>query len=295
MNHLQLLSMQVFPQGSILGPTLFLIFINDLCNFISGQVSFFADDTTISAIIPNEKSRKCVIDALCNDLENVESWAEKWLVKFNAKKTQLMTISRKTNKDDSKISFLGHTLTEVNSIKLLGIHITTTLDWSYHVNKVANRAGQQLGILRKANKLLPSTALNALYKTRVRSLMEYCGPIWHSAPKTVLSKLDSIQRKACRLIGKNDDTFPELNIYSLDLRRNVSGLSQLHRMISGSAPSSLSFILPPFHEPFKISRYVSQNHHFQLNVKRSRTEHHKKSFIPRMACLWNSCTQFLHL
>src|SRR6266566_156778 len=101
------------PQGSILGPTLFLIFINDLSQVISSSVSMFADDTTISAIVPNTKSRSEVADTLCNDLLNVETWAANGLVKFNAKKTQLMTISRKkTTKDNIKISFLGDTLKE---------------------------------------------------------------------------------------------------------------------------------------------------------------------------------------
>ena len=126
------------------------------------------------------------------------------------------------------------------------------------------------------------------YKTRVRSVMEYCGPIWQNAPKNVLNKLDAIQRKACRIFGTDLDTCRKMNIHNLEHRRNVSGLSQLHRMVSGAAPNSVVQLLPPFQEPTRISRHVVQNHHFQLNVKRSKTEHHKKSFIPRLANLWNS-------
>jgi len=70
----------------------------------------FADDTTISSVVPNLKSRDRIIDVICSDLGNVQTWAESWLVKFNAKKTQLMTISCKANKDNRKICFLGETL-----------------------------------------------------------------------------------------------------------------------------------------------------------------------------------------
>ena len=199
-----------------------------------------------------------------------------------------MTISRNTNKDNNKIYFLGDTLKEEHCIKLLGVHITNTLDWSYHVDKVAKRAGQQLGILRKAKKLLPSTALATLYKTRVRSAMEYCGPIWQNAPKCVLQKMDAIQRKACRLIGTDQGVYPAMNIQSLEHRRNVSGLCQLHRMVSGTAPVDVIDLLPPFVQPTKISRYVHQSHHLQLEIKRSRTTHFMNSFIPSMARLWNS-------
>jgi len=118
--------------------------------------------------------------------------------------------------------------------------------------------------------------------------MEYCGPIWQNAPKNALSKLDAIQCRACRVIGKHEDVCPEMNIYRLEHRRNVSGLSQLHRMISGTAPTSVMQLLPPFQEPTRISRHVVQSHHLQLTIKRSRTEHHRKSFTQSWANLWNS-------
>ena len=214
--------------------------------------------------------------------------AERWLVKFNANKTQLMTISCKTNKDNNKICFLGDTLKEEHCIKLLGVYITNTLDWSYHVDKVAKHAGQHLGILCKAKKLLPSTALATLYKTRVRLAMEYCSPIWQNAPKCVLQKMDAIQRKACRLIGTDQGVYPAMNIQSLEHRRNVSGLCQLPRMVSGTSPVDVIDLLPPFVQPTKISHYVHQSHHLQLEIKRSRTTHYMNSFIPSMARLWNS-------
>ena len=84
------------PQGSVIGPTLFLIYINDLIDCVKNQVHLFADDTTLSAIIPNGmESKTQVINSFQSDLRAIEEWAEKWLVNFNAKKTQLMTISRK--------------------------------------------------------------------------------------------------------------------------------------------------------------------------------------------------------
>ena len=97
-------------------------------------------------------------------------------MEFNAKKTQLLNISRKVEKDVSVICFLGEALRSENSIKLLGVHITKTLDWGTHVDKVAKRAGQHLGILHKAKGLLRVYGMATLYKTRVRFLMEYCRP-----------------------------------------------------------------------------------------------------------------------
>ncbi len=278
------------PQGSILGPTLFLIFINDLLDSIKNQVHMFADDTTISAIIPNQQDKKAQVNRnFQSDLHTMEEWAETWLVTFNAKKTQLLTISRKKVKEQNpSIKFVNENLTEVSNIKLLGINITSTLDWNSHVNKVAKHAGQRLGILRKAKKMLPNAALSTLYKTKIRSVMEYCGPIWQNASKCSLSKLDAIQKKVCRLLGKKQDCIPEYNINSLQQRRNVSGLCQIHRMVTGVAPSTVIHLLPAFNEPNRISRYVSQSHHYQFQLKRSKSDHHKNSFIPQMTKLWNS-------
>ena len=133
----------------------------------------FADDTTLSAIVQNIKCRKHVADGINDDLKEIESWAEKWKMKFNAKKTLLLDISRKSTADDSTIKFYTETLRPVESIKLVGIHIAKDLDWGAHVDKVAKRAGHSLSILRKAKKLIEPAGLVCLYKTKVGSNMEY--------------------------------------------------------------------------------------------------------------------------
>ena len=88
----------------------------------------FADDATISMVIPNMKSRGSVAHCINSDLKEIESWADNWIVKFNAKKTQLLEISCKVAKDDLKVSFLNETIRSTDCIKLLGVHITKTLD-----------------------------------------------------------------------------------------------------------------------------------------------------------------------
>jgi len=273
------------PQGSILGPTLFLIFINDLNNVVSNKVCMFADDTTIFSIVPNTSARKLIVDKLNDDLKNLENWSEKWLMKFNAKKTQLMIISRKKDITFNPIIFFNETLTPVDSIKLVGVNISSKMDWSDHINKVAKRAGQTLGIMRKTRKILPPSALSTIYKCRVRSTMEYCGPIWENSSNEYLKKLDCIQNKALRLIGRKG---PELNIHNLQHRRNVSGLSQFYRMVCGMAPPSVTDLVPNFKAPSRDTRVVSQSHHLQLSLGRSKTEHHRKSFIPKYSHIWNS-------
>jgi hypothetical protein len=210
-------------------------------------------------------------------------------VNFNAKKTQLMTVSRKKDKAVfPTLRFLDEDLHPASSIKLLGININDKLNWGEHVDNLAKRAGQRLGILRKARHILPTSALATLYKTRVRSVMEYCSPIWQNAPCTALNKLDTIQRKAIRCIGAVGNEIPLLNIYSLNERRQVSGGCQLYRMFHSIAPHPVCKLLPPLLVSQRDSRSVTSSHHMRFLVKRSQSQHHMCSFLPTFVKLWNS-------
>ena len=113
-------------------------------------------------------------------------------MKFNTK-TQLLHISRKCSIDASNISFCSEPLNQADSIKLVGVNISKNLNWNTHVESIAKIAGHSLGVLRKAKKLNDADGMATLYKTKVRSLMEYCGPVWQGATETALKKLDVTQ------------------------------------------------------------------------------------------------------
>ena len=87
-----------------------------------------------------------------------------------------------------------------------------------------------------------------------------------------------IQRKVCHIIGKKQNVISEYNIESLEQRRNVSGMCQIHEMVTGVAPPTVIELLP-FNQPNRISRYVNQSHHFQFEIKRSKSNNHMQSFM----------------
>ena len=126
-----------------------------------------------------------------------------------------------------------------------------------------------------------------LYKTKVRSLMEYCGPVWQGATETALKKLDVIQSKACRFLGSKRDVCLKFNLDSLEHRRTVSGLCQIYRMVSGVAPSRVCELLPLYDAKNRDSRHTENSHHFQLTINTSRTTSHMRSFIPCYVRRWN--------
>lgn len=88
-------------------------------------------------------------------------------------------------------------------------------------------------------------------------------------------------------MGARQELLPELKLQSLEHQRNISGLCQVHRMVSSIAPRSVCDLLPAFLKPERSSRSVVKNHHYQLKVTRSKNDHHMRSFVPKFAHLWN--------
>ena len=250
------------PQGSVLAPLLFLVFINDMFDIVKNRLDAFADDTTLSATISSPSQRAAVAVSLNTDLVQIAAWAEKWLAAFNQQKTELLTISRKADviayrklpssaepsppserkarggspaqrNPHPAVSFCGSVLSEAAQVKIVGITITPTLSWSPHVSLVAKNANRAIALLRRARPFLLPSALSTVYKSHVRSRMEYCCPVWMGASVTALKLLDNVQSKATRLIGPSASVSHQLQ--SLAHRRGVSGFCLMHRLLHKTA------------------------------------------------------------
>ena len=120
-------------QGFVLGPLLFLVFINDLPNIVKSDIRLFADDTSLYIITDDiqESAKKLNID-----LQEINKWAKKWLVNFNPTKTESLLITTKKYSSIPPLVFDGKIVTEVNSHKHLGIIITTDLTWTAHIDAI---------------------------------------------------------------------------------------------------------------------------------------------------------------
>src|SRR6201987_3103507 len=121
------------PQGSILGPLLFNIFINDMLDHTKSCGVLFADDSSLFAVIDKRESRDTVARSLCDDLASLSRWAEQWQVVFNGDKFPLLTISRKNDCSlNGPVFYGGMPIVESEALKILGVTITKTMDWSNH-------------------------------------------------------------------------------------------------------------------------------------------------------------------
>ena len=138
------------PQGSVLGPVLFLIYINDLPEYVSNStVRLFADDTLLYLTIHN--SSDCI--KLQEDLNNLERWESDWQMSFHPEKCEVIHITTKKKPIIHKYTLHGHTLSSVPQIKYLGVNISQDLKWNSHINSVSSKANQTLGFLKRNLKI----------------------------------------------------------------------------------------------------------------------------------------------
>jgi hypothetical protein len=184
------------PQGSRLGPLLFLIYINDIVGNLESDIFIFADDTTLSVCA---KAPQLATQILNRDMVKIADWANKWKVIFNPDKSKDIVFSRKDQHISPPTLYNNNTIERVQSHKHLGVYLTSNLDWKLQVNSVCLRANQKLGVLRKV-RLLQRHTLDVLYKLTVRSVFDYALPVYyqslHLADK---ERMESIQYNAAKL------------------------------------------------------------------------------------------------
>ena len=136
------------PQGSVLGPVLFLIYIDDLPEYVSNStVRLFADDTLLYLTIHNSS------DCIQEDLNNLERWESDWQMSFHPEKCEVTHITTKKKPIIHKYTLHGHTLSSVPQIKYLGVNISQDLKWNSHINSISSKANQTLGFLKRNLKI----------------------------------------------------------------------------------------------------------------------------------------------
>ena len=145
------------PQGSILGPVLFLIYINDIVTDIQASIRLFADDTSLYLIVDNPVEAANTINS---DLEKINNWANKWLVTFNPNKTKSTLISKKINKPvHPPILMNNHIIEDITEHKHLGLFLSNDCSWSTHINHIKKKAWARLHLLQKFKFILDRKSL----------------------------------------------------------------------------------------------------------------------------------------
>ena len=186
------------PQGSILGPLLFIIYMNDIVNSSELlQFVLFADDTNLFASHVNLDALLILINT---ELLKVSNWLKINKLSLNVKKIHFIAFhNRQQNFSKSvKIKIENCDIAQENVTKLLDVVINKNLTWTDHINIISNNISINLGVIRKLSKSLPVDVLHILYNTLISSDLQYCNVAWATSKTTVLEKLFRIPKKNCQ-------------------------------------------------------------------------------------------------
>ena len=181
------------PQGSILGPLLFLLYINDIVNEIGSNIRLYADDTSLFIIVENPNQ---AAEILNSDLLKISRWANLWLVKFNPNKNEVMLISRKTNTlAHPPIIMMNQQIQDVQFHKHLGVYFSADCSWHQHIDYIKQKAWTRLNIMRKLKFDLDRKSLETIYISFIRPILEYADIIWDNCSQQDEQELEKKKQK----------------------------------------------------------------------------------------------------
>ena len=276
------------PQGSVLGPLLFLIYINDITSEVTSNIKLFADDTTIYVTVDDPAQAS---DQLNRDLDSISNWAHQWLVTFSPPKTESMLITFKTRNQPHPPLFLENAkIVEVNCHKHLGVTLTNDLTWKDHIPNIVKTAGENVDLMSRLMYKLDRKTLQTMYFSFVRPKLEYANIVWSNLNQTQSLQVELIQKRAGRIVSgaikgtKTEVIYEELGWDSLCSRREQQCILFMHKVVNGLVPKYLQDLLPD--TVGEETTYNLRNCGNFRNIP-ARTTTFYKTLIPNAVRSWN--------
>ena len=280
------------PQGSILGPLLFLIYINDLCSVCKHTFPIlFADDTNLFS---SGKEIEALEANINSELSHISTWLKVNKLSLNIKKTHYMIFcKRKKVSSNVKLSIDGELINEVDKTKFLGILIDNKLTWKQHIAYISGKISHGIGMIIKARQYLNKQGMLSLYYSFIYPYLTYCNHIWGSTYKTSLKRLTMLQIKAVRIIAHAcwrescDPIYKKLNIMKLDHINTYLIGRFMFSMYVGKVPEYLTTLFKKNSEFHSYNTRIADLYHIPcVKVDLSKT-----GIKYRGATVWNLIAQ----
>ena len=274
------------PQGSVLGPTLFVCFINDLPTTVSSTIQIFADDTKIYRTLRNYSD----FTALQDDLTSLKNWSDKWQLHFNASKCKILHLGYNNLHHSYQ---MGESELEITRAeKDLGVFIDDELKFHHHINIATNKANKILGLIRHTFNNLDIISLPLLYKTLVRPHLEYANVIWNPRFAMDIAEVEKVQRRATKLIPQlshlpYEERLKFIGLPSLKYRRLRFDMIQLYKILTNKERLDPDIF-------FELHQYsATRGHTMKLRKPRARTSLRSSTFSHRVINTWNALPQYI--
>jgi hypothetical protein len=269
------------PQGSVLGPILFTIFINDLPDSISSNIKLFADDTKLFRAIESNVD----ICTLQEDINNLLKWSSLWQLPFNLDKCKVIHYCKNNPKAEYKLG--DQNLGTDSEEKDLGVLFNQDLSFNCHISKIINKANSRVGLIKRCFSNIDKEIFLPIYKALVRPILEYCSSIWFPIYKHQIMEIEKIQKRATKLVKEiRNKSYSErlkyLNLDTLHFRRLRSDMLQTFRIIKGIDNLDVA----QFFHLDQNSR--TRGHKYKLKKPRATSKIRQCSFTHRVVNPWNS-------
>lgn len=267
------------PQGSVLGPLLFIIYINDIDVGLVSKISKFADDTKLGA----NAVELTGVQQLQSDLDKIGEWSQKWQMPFNMGKCKVMHIGHRNLHAD--YTMLGSEVEKTDLEKDLGVLISSDLKFSKQCIEVEKKAQKLLGYIKRQFKYRNKEIVLTLYNSLVRPHLEYAVQFWSPALRKDIDRLERVQARATKLIPSirkkgYQRRLQDLGLYTLETRRLRGQLIEVFKILKG-------FNNVDYRNFFTLNENQTRNNGLKIELKRFSTSLCGNFFTYKIGNVWN--------